>query len=515
MSPGTWDHFNYYTPLIRQLDLRARPDVSIPTPCLLQILTLPGRPDTFFPNLEAITMSQIAHSERDLLFILIGPALQTVNIAYSSEIHVLNQIPANWNLLLSQASGDNSAGLQTLLAAVPKLAFSSPHLQSFRYCGLVSRDFFLQIGSLKSLTSLDLTLASYQDASILFELRQPHLLEMLKLVAPSLSCTMCYSSVTAAEEWLRSTGNHENHFPHLHTLWIEAREYTHLATRQCLKPRRLHSLTLCMTGVGVPHSYHLCLGNYLHQNQDLQTLYVEFIESGSTDPFPANPFAWPSASEAADSARSALALCVHLSDVFFVNILHTLSGTTASLLCSSMPSWKKLKDLTFHVKTPALAVIQPNTTSNTNNFPGLSFLADTIWADCLVLGALGFEFDLQHFHEDVVRRIEDEVSQPPDHKIHQERYSSGHPLKRLTINTPTGGSQPVVLEGLITTTRYLERYFPLLTAVKGQGVMTNVWFTVKALVQSHRLARQHAYSQLVYNSENGASECVACGHTWG
>ncbi|KAJ3544484.1 hypothetical protein NMY22_g2762 [Coprinellus aureogranulatus] len=509
VSSTTWERFNYYAPLIHRLDIHHQPDVSIPPSWLLQVLTFPGRPDPLFPCLEVISISPMALSERvqSLLFILLGPSLRTLAIGFNSSLPVLTHIPPDWTHVLQGTSGDTSDALQTFLAVVPRLAFSSPQLLTLRYCGPVSNHFFLHISALKSLAGLALTLTSVQEVSALYQLRDLALLEALAIVAPSLTGSGAASALSEASEIQGVPKGSEDCFPYLHTLRVEAREHAHLTIWQCLKPRKLQCLSLFITGTGEVRPYHLLLGLYLRRNPELEVLHVEFIEVMSTDVL-LSPDPWPPATSwAKESAEKALVSCVHLSQVAFTNIPHKLSRATFSLLRNSIPSWPKLKELGLRTRlseVPGLA----NTTA-AHQFPGLTFLTEEIWVVCPRLESLEFPFSMKQILEDQAQHSYQDVEQPIDHGAHHERYPQGHPLQRLIFNTEHVAG--LGWQSSIGIAMLLQFYFPHLAVVGGS--VAHVWPPIESLVKSYQVVRRQTIfkckgnegSQYCGPSESGIS----------
>ncbi|RXW12957.1 hypothetical protein EST38_g12897 [Candolleomyces aberdarensis] len=158
-----WERFNFYASRIQGFHLISSPedDFPISSPWLLQLLTLHERPDPLFPILQSIIVIPEAFPRLQVLFLLVGPSLRSLEVFSCSEISDYAIIPSDWEAYASESEeAFTEEVLDNLIALLPRVSVSSPQLQSLTYRGPFSVDLFHHLSQLKSLVSMHLTMAN-------------------------------------------------------------------------------------------------------------------------------------------------------------------------------------------------------------------------------------------------------------------------------------------------------------------------------------------------------------------
>jgi hypothetical protein len=530
-SPSSWERFNLYASLVQGLILKAAPDITITTPWLLQLITLPGRPDPLLPNLQSISVNPEAYSGLHFLFLLLGESLESLDIAPCSVWEDYDLFPDNWqdnqNPQLAQETQES------LLAVLPTVSFSAPHLRSFKYTGPTSAELFHHISNLKNLVSLALAITNPQDRHSLGRLRELPLLQKLTIEAPLL-----YDSPMASGSGVvtqKQSGNHAasasgpgpepSRLQKLEFLYIYAPEYLQYPVFRSLLPKDLNDLSMNFIVAKGAMPFHYALASYLRRNSDLEHLHVSFIQgepgsSGeSSDPprQPSNPQAnadesgrtktqyWPSsASDAEALAKRALDNSTNLVSVEFVAVPKYLWSSLPSMIQQNVSRWKALTKLCLRCSLYAVA----STTGGGANtggaasaecFPGLSFLAYTIWDQCPALEVLEFPFDEERVRQEDISEFLQTCKIPGNATTGESGKSNagGHPLHSLTIHTiaeaTRSSKSKIRLERMVGIARVLDHLFPNLKHIRGSGVWTA---DVELLVKSYQNVRREERARM-------------------
>lgn len=484
--PETWDRFKVYTSLINIFKFESKPDIIIPASWFIQLLTLPGRPDPFFPHLHSITFTPAAIPALHLLFLLAGPSLLNLEVATCSELLVLSDpVPDDWEYTDDPDKARGAPAHRDVLAALPRLAFAASQIQSFNYRGPVSNELICRVSCMKALTKLELVLASNQDVLSLCALRQLSLLENLKIVAPSLHT----GDVDAVGiEWKETSG----HFTCLRSLIVVAMEYSQWLIWKCLQPHELRCLKLYIGGKGEVLPFNMCLGSYLRTNAYIRSLLVEFMETSSSEAIPSDAILqWPSTTVAEDAANHAFASSVHLVDVTFIGIPTSLTNVTAARLQSAIRNWKQLTALQFNTSA---SVTGPEEGSD-QHLPDLSFL-HVVATKCPQLQTLEFCFNTAMLVDDGDNSAMQHLLKKVDRDF-CDASQDDHPLHTLILNTR--GELHLEQKGSLDLAMYLDRLFPQLRKVQGSsGLQT--WENIDRLVETYQTVREHALTRIVYRT---------------
>ncbi|KAJ3542272.1 hypothetical protein NMY22_g3576 [Coprinellus aureogranulatus] len=430
-----WERFMVYASRIKSFSLDPSPNVDISFPWVMELHTLPGRPDPFFPALQQVDLCIRENTGGPLLFLLVGASLRSLCI-----------------------DAKRSPTEENILAVLPRLSSASPNLCIFKYHGTYSDAFVTQICALQGITSLRLSFETGGDANCLRQLRNlPHL-RLLKLSAPWLDAFTPGQPITKQSQPL--TTNSGQLLPLLE-VYVETTEHQQCAIARILSPGTLMRLLLSFMNLADLMPFYLCLGLYLKANPSLRELVVVFNESWEFS-LPGVPrshrAAWPSFRDASDAffselqaSRTIRAFTVkdmpyRIAASIYLNLLHASSAMT------------HLHHLSISVKLPA-SLDGPDFPP-IPTFPGLSFLATTIWRLCPNLKSLSM-----HFDENLV--LAEDLSK----LLHPFPATSRHKLQTLVVNTGTTAATSRSLHlpyGRIDEiTSYLMNLFPRLGSIRG------------------------------------------------
>ncbi|KAJ2930616.1 hypothetical protein H1R20_g6487, partial [Candolleomyces eurysporus] len=288
-----WKRFNLYAGLIQHFNFISAPDLSMPFPWFYQLLTLPGKPDPLFPDLQSVSVFKKAWARLPFLFLLIGPPLRSLLITSLSDFDDFNspRFQADW-----RDSDPANQTLNNVLSIMPKLA--AAQLKWFEYSGLTNEELFFQISLLPKLTVLHLTITNLQDRRILRRLRELPSLEALSLVARFLVGV----PITGKANIQYNTTK----LPRLKTLHVRATEYLQYLIWRSIYPPKITNLSLDFLGSTQSMPFHCCIEVYCLNNPHLETLRIQFVTENLEEQAPADPpipSQWPSDATAERKAR--------------------------------------------------------------------------------------------------------------------------------------------------------------------------------------------------------------------
>ncbi|KAF6758013.1 hypothetical protein DFP72DRAFT_889657 [Ephemerocybe angulata] len=485
---GDWKSFLGYASRVQRFHFTSLASINIEPFYLLELITLPGRPDPFFAGLQSLSFAPDACRQISPLTLFFGPSLKSMEILTVSELRGYRTLPADWNHGIASglaASGDLRS---RVLAAFPKLPDCVPNLTMFIYRGPTNEDFFRQIAKFTSITSLDLTLtAPDKNRHCLRSLRD--LPDLQSLVVTILPChdadysTRLQTSRTAC--------------PRLRNLHITAKEGQASALVAILCPRpMLSKLKLDFITITDAFMFYYTLSACLVGNDRVESIAVRCVEAAGQPLSPLCNSNWKMTTSTPleaylARAKTCFGVCTNVQSVTFLDLPPSLWGTIFPVLDESMMRWKSLRTFAFSMRA-GIGTEAVNNTIPTGVFPGLSFLATTVWMECPMLESLEVQLDEELVaQEDLVEGLK----ACGDPLAIVERYTDGHPLRELTINTGIEGRALVLdQKRKVQIVRFLESLFPKLVEVKGSSNL--VWEEIGAWVLAYRELKSDVYSQI-------------------
>lgn len=457
---GDWKTFLSYASRVQRFRFTSLASIDIDPFYVLELVTLPGRPDPFFSGLQSLSLAPDACRQISPLTLFFGPSLKSLEILTASELSGYEILPADWNWTASGLVA-TEALRKRILAAFPKSPNCLPNLTIFKYRGPTNEDFFRQIAKYKAIVSLDLTLTAPDGGRhSLRPLRDlPDLQSLVITILPP------HNSDTNPRS-LRFT------CPRLRNLHITAREGQACILVSSLCPRpMLSKLKLDFITITDASMFYGTLSSCLVDNDRVESIAVRCVEAAGQPLSQLFGGSWTRTGSIPlekyiAHARTCFSACANVQNVTFLDIPPSLWETIFPILEESMTHWKSLR--TFAFKTRAgIGAEAVNNTIPTGAFPGLSFLATTVWMECPMLESLKVQVDEELVaQEDLVEALK----ACGDSLAMVERYTDGHPLRELTINTGIEGrALKLDQKRKVQIVRFLESLFPKLVEVKGSS----------------------------------------------
>ncbi|KAJ3523874.1 hypothetical protein NMY22_g11244 [Coprinellus aureogranulatus] len=431
----------------------------------VELMTLPGRPDPFFPHLQHIAINPPATVRLPSIFIFVTPSLRSADVFPSHRIS-------------TPATGDVSAGqvlhlFDEWLAVFARIAALSIELQHFSYCGATSGKFWSILSRFTHLRSLRLSIKNVEYPESFHPLRRLPLLESLDIDA------LCLQSRTTHLSSTTSTQLHR-----LRYLSIYATAYHQFRIARSISPPQVRHLNLHVFKEGERYTFCQAVLQYLENNHVLETVNVEFSCSHLQEEV--DPLSGWWARVVMQRLRSALDAVRKVQRMSFIDAPYRLATTILPMLCQSMARWNALTFFHFRIR---LDDSSTSVFSSLSPFPGISFLATTVWQHCRQLQELEL-----HFDRDMIVSGED-LEEPLESAL---PGTSPHPLRELTINTGTTLEESKKLE--LTAQRkvdiamFFDRLFPKLEVVGGSAV--ELWHEVDVLVKGFQRQRRYFTAEM-------------------
>lgn len=468
-----WGRFTLYTPLIRKLELKLRPglDDIIHAHWIAELLYLPARPP-FFPHLTSLTIDQEVIPSLPLLPMLVTNALQSLEIIAGEH--------DDWHEELVDEHVEGN---------LPLIQCCAPYLQSFRYQWPVGSSFFHRLTLLKNIACLELDLvnpAEGRDLTCLGDLPRLRKVHFTSL-----------EPITALPSGTRSPGGARG-WPSIRVLKVTGTEMLQAIVSTFLHANRhVEDLHLEITRGDKPTLIQRMLAFYLGYHTNLESVHMSvWPRSEWQRPWPEKrSTAVASIPSLPDldietSARSCFASASNIKAATFEGTPQSLWRFMSSVLQKSIGGWKCLVSLTFNIdhepSTSDAASTVERTSNTAGTFPGLSFLANTIWLECPRLEVLEFQFDqVKLMDEELSRTVKHVKSIAPSYL-----HSNGHPLRELTVNAGTvaeeGNGITFNPDRKIEIVAYLEELFPRLTPDALRGTPGDLWSDMGTWLQTYR-----------------------------
>ncbi|KAJ2924219.1 hypothetical protein H1R20_g12873, partial [Candolleomyces eurysporus] len=434
-----WGRFRVYSSRIHRFKIESIPDIVIPHDRLLQLLFLHQRPDPFFENLHSITFSGAASQALHILFLFVGPPLQSLEVSVTT---------------LKQQD--------KVLAVLPVLPNKTTSLGTFRFNGPLCREFIFHLSNIKTLQFLTLKVATgshltAEDVDFLRNL--PNLRKLELEFEPGFQFADSEASMT----WTEMRGKPETCGWELELIGTgQSLFYASWA----IAPTRLRCVTLQATRFTNNFVVTTLLSQFFMTNQSLESFSMHFGETGSlsklSPPVEANRI-----------SRATQVLKNHKDIVAFVmsDLPYSAGGHVSSMLKASVPHWKRLKILHFRLHERALV---PR--DGTKCFPSLEFLF-TICKQCPNIEELDFQFD-----DDRIREI-----RPESLNLEELPFPTIHPLRSLSIGTVDNDLEfDMVQKAAIGA--YIAGLFPHLKSLTGFSAGT--WREIEVLVKMYQVVRK-------------------------
>lgn len=171
VGASDWKRFSLYAHRIQRLELRQPVDIG-PTPCFMELFTLPGRPNPLLPALKSVSLLPAALLGMPSLFLLVSPALTTMEVSCTlSECYRAPlQLPPSENVL----------------NALTMIPFHARQLHTFAYTGVANNEFFHRLSKFITLRTLRLTFIGPMYLGVAEKLCALEHLEHLEVTVPSI-----------------------------------------------------------------------------------------------------------------------------------------------------------------------------------------------------------------------------------------------------------------------------------------------------------------------------------------
>lgn len=440
---------------------------------IVELLTLPGRPDPLFPNLQHIDILPSGLSCVPSLFFFVNPSLQTFS-------H-LSRIPRT-TFPTSSVSSDSSAPSDELMTVLPRMAITCSHLQYFEYSGPTDNDFLIRLCKLTSLKILRLTITNNQNPNAL------QYIQFLPLIVELEIEGLCLETRAPSERFVELLPKRRR-LRNLRVLTVFATPHKQGQIGWSLYPLRLRQLRVRFfhfTNLGLLQQ---CIFVYLEENPNIEELSVEFYcqhlgaRHGPTaahvnidNQFVRTATRW------FPSLPKALRFLHHLS---FMDIPYDMAVAISPSIRTCMVSCSIARYASFRVQLGDGSVARlPLPTAA---FPSLSFLQSTVWKHSTSLEEFEFHFDKALVEEEPLVEPLDSCPSP-----------SQHPLRQLTINTGVSQAESTKLN--LSASRkadiamLLDRLFPRLEVVSGTA--KEVWDEVGVMVKAFQKQREYIFAQV-------------------
>jgi hypothetical protein len=475
-SGADWNRFNLYASRVRELAFSCGGEEPPLWVRGLGDLALPGMPVPMFPNLRMADISSIDFMSPKTLRLFIPPRLEEFRLAFG-------WLPQEYE------PSDLSPHL-----AIQIIASTARDLRVLRYQGrIVDQCFFSNLVKLTNLTSVTAYLKGSPDAWAFQCLRELPLLEYLSI--------LLMGSVEAAASREKSMKglrmDPHTSLTNLRSLEVVFGQYQQCRVAKALSPKNLREAIFAFFRPTDLMPVHLTLGLYLQENPLLEDLEAKFIQppaQSGIDPEvipPESRIHWPSEYEATDLFSSTLQKSTNIRRIVVTNIPFHLAISTSRALFNALPCiGSSLVSLRVNLDLQATDRSWGFSAGH-GAFPGLSFLATTIWWQCPNLNDLALHFDAELVcHED----LDGSPSACEPHLAPSRSVPTGHGLRILNISSGTPFNDvlsmdlPPQRDGKIAL--FIYHLFPELEVLTGSGVWApQTWKDVHRLIMMHQFFR--------------------------
>ncbi|TEB32883.1 hypothetical protein FA13DRAFT_1731405 [Coprinellus micaceus] len=386
-SGADWNRFNLYASRVRELAFSCRGEEPPLWVRGLGDLALPGMPVPMFPNLRMADISSIDFMSPKTLRIFIPPRLEEFRLAFG-------WLPQEYE------PSDLSPHL-----AIQIIASTARDLRVLRYQGrIVDQCFFSNLVKLTNLTSVTAYLKGSPGAWAFQCLRELPLLEYLSILLMG-----SVEAATSREKSMKGLRmDPHTSLTNLRSLEVVFGQYQQCRVAKALSPKNLREAIFAFFRPTDLMPVHLTLGLYLQENPLLEGLEAKFIQppaQSGIDPEvipPESRIHWPSEYEATDLFSSTLQKSTNIRRIVVTNIPFHLAISTSRALFNALPCiGSSLVSLRVNLDLQATDRSWGFSAGH-GAFPGLSFLATTIWLQCPNLNDLALHFDAELVcHEDL------------------------------------------------------------------------------------------------------------------
>ncbi|RXW13759.1 hypothetical protein EST38_g12098 [Candolleomyces aberdarensis] len=432
-----WDRFRVYSSRIHHLKIESTPDIVIPHDMLLQLLFLHQRPDPLFEGLHSITFSGAASQALHMLFLFVGPPLQSLEVSVAT---------------LEQQS--------KVLAVLPVLPKKTTSLDTFRYSGPLCREFILHVSNIKTLRLLRLKIETesrltVSDVELLRNL--PNLRKLqLELELAGLELSDDEASVT----WTKIRRKPETYGWQLE---LSGTGWNLMCAAWAIAPSLLRCVTLQATGFANNFVISSLLSQFFASNQSLEGFSMHFGETGSL-----SSLSPPVKANEINATTQALKKHKNIVSFMMTDLPHFVGEFISPMLQASLPRWKRLKILHFRLHESAIV---PE--DGTKCFPSLTFLF-TICKECPNIEELDFQFD------------DDQITEPANINWSRPPFPTVHPLRSLSIGTVDAYLELEMVQKAAIGA-YIAGLFPRLESLTGFADET--WREIEVLVKVYQVVR--------------------------
>ncbi|KAJ3540176.1 hypothetical protein NMY22_g4414 [Coprinellus aureogranulatus] len=472
VGEADWSRFLTYNKAIRCVELRAEQNDPLGTHWITELLFLPQRPPNLFPNVHTITLGPgDILTSLPLLQLLVSSPLQSLSISTYSH--------NSWGSPEDEVK-------ENVQAHLPLVLCRAPGLQDFSYTGPVGRGILHHISLLKSITSLSLEFTTSAEGRDLLCLASLPYLQELRLrttqpVSPPPSIYRNKADSKGAFEGWKA----------LRVLNVAGVDIFHgiMSAFPGIHHSKLEDVHLQFTRADRAAVVQQTLLAYLASSHNLRNVHIHIHPPpGQQDPlshFNTNRVSEaPALSGAMEiQARIAFRFASNIESAVFEGIPPSLWRFMSSALQGSIGGWKNLTSLTFRLQpTPLDLAGVTQAMNDIKEFPGLAFLATTVWRECPRLESLEYTFSKAKFRDVDVPQVLKSVKESAPKSL----YPTGHPLRQLTLRcwdaTWVSDGVALDLDKKMEILMFLEDLFPRLTPGSLSGTPPDLWGDISTLM---------------------------------
>lgn len=436
-------------------------------PYIVELLTLPGRPEPLFPKLQDVAILPMGSVSVPSLFFLITPSMRTFERLAVTPLDP----PDGRDMGL-----DSSSPPEDLMAAIPRMTVSSFHLHSFSYSGPTNEEFMARLCQLTTLKTLRLTITNRGNPDTLQYIHCLPTIERLNIEGVWLAGDVGGRRIVDLPP-------ERKRMPKLRVLDILATSFGQLRVAYSLGPspyiRRLRLRFFAATDLT---KMKCCIQAYLMCNPAIDEFAVEFYGSRN------GPVPNVSISQHRFAARGFPQSLQHLRKIrgiSFIDIPYSLASASTLSILGAIGYWATITRVTFRILHSESA--ETPTATSSSPFPGLSFLSSTVWRSCPNLQELEF-----HFNRNLV--VEEDLAQSLD----ACRSTVHHPLRELRINTGANRAESEELDlplpRKVDIAMMLDHLFPRLDILSGSAGAQ--WDEVGVLVKAFQKQRGFVFREV-------------------